>query len=227
MYVTFVGESRHRLLAIAVDALQYASLAQARPQLERRRIRKSKSLSAEQLQAKTASKTELTVDAPPTPQPQTGLLGVLSRMRANSDENRNDPEARARKFFATSTAKPQVPSVTSPKTLLTHLASTLFLLQSYHIHPVYQLQVVAQLVCFVGAELLNAFVDGRVECSRVNAIQVRFNISILEEWVRSRFVGGGGMAAENATAVDSLLDLIKTDDVELLLTPLLPAITIC
>ena len=166
-----------------------------------------------------------------------GSPAIQRKGQTRTVESPATASARISQFFSSFTSKPPPPKTLSPRTLLTHLASTMFLLQSYHVHPLYQRQVIEQLMFTLGAELFNAFMDGRIEVSRARAISVRMNLSVVEEWIRLRFVSRiaskpnsptrSATTPHNRTTVDGLLKAIPVDDVDSLISPLQPAITIC
>lgn len=73
----------------------------------------------------------------------------------------------------------------SPRNVTSLLSSTLFVLDLYDIHSVITAQILAQLLYWLGAELFNRVMSNRKYLARTKAMQIRMNISILEEWARS------------------------------------------
>ncbi|KAI9856740.1 MAG: hypothetical protein M1813_008777 [Trichoglossum hirsutum] len=73
----------------------------------------------------------------------------------------------------------------SPRNITSLLSSTLFVLDLYDIHSVITTQVLAQLLYWLGAESFNRIVSNRKYLARTKAMQIRMNISTLEEWARS------------------------------------------
>jgi hypothetical protein len=61
----------------------------------------------------------------------------------------------------------------------------LFVLDLYDIHSVITTQVLAQLFYWLGAELFNRIMSNRKYLARTKAMQIRMNVSTLEEWARS------------------------------------------
>ncbi|KAH0562925.1 hypothetical protein GP486_002508 [Trichoglossum hirsutum] len=73
----------------------------------------------------------------------------------------------------------------SPRNITSLLSSTLFVLDLYDIHSVITAQVLAQLLYWLSAELFNRIVSNRKYLARTKAMQIRMNVSTLEEWARS------------------------------------------
>ncbi|KAI3639867.1 hypothetical protein MIR68_002181 [Amoeboaphelidium protococcarum] len=218
-YTTLIAEARSKIISIAVEAMTYPNVKVYSGPLERRKGGRSKQGSSESISSETRG----------------GLFG-RKRSQSSTDDGKKSQSTFGALF---SSFKPAPPVSTSPKTLLTHLASVLFLMQQYHIHQVYQRQLLLQLIYALGAELINAFVDGRFVCSRSQAVLVRFNLNIIEEWVRSRVIvndqkqqsqtssSNGLKTSESSTTIDSLLRLINVGNIDQLLSPFLPTITAC
>ncbi|KAI4121220.1 MAG: hypothetical protein LQ338_006487 [Usnochroma carphineum] len=84
--------------------------------------------------------------------------------------------------------KPQPPNrrtQPSPRNVTSLLSSTLFVLDLYDIHPVITVQIIAQLFYWIGAELFNHVLSTRTYLARTKAMQIRMNISVLEDWART------------------------------------------
>lgn len=84
----------------------------------------------------------------------------------------------------------QSPSATqrtqpSPRNITSLLSSTLFVLDLYDIHSVIVAQILAQLFYWIGAELFNRILSNRLYLARTKAMQIRMNISVLEDWART------------------------------------------
>lgn len=73
----------------------------------------------------------------------------------------------------------------SPRNITSLLSSTLFVLDLYDIHSVIIAQILAQLFYWIGAELFNRILSNRVYLARTKAMQIRMNISVLEDWART------------------------------------------
>lgn len=73
----------------------------------------------------------------------------------------------------------------SPRNVTSLLSSTLFVLDLYDIHSVIISQILGQLFYWVGAELFNHILSNKVYLARTKAMQIRMNISVLEDWART------------------------------------------
>jgi len=73
----------------------------------------------------------------------------------------------------------------SPRNVTSLLSSTLFVLDLYDIHSVITSQILAQLFYWLGAELFNRIMSNRKYLARTKAMQIRMNISSLEDWART------------------------------------------
>lgn len=73
----------------------------------------------------------------------------------------------------------------SPRNITSLLSSTLFVLDLYDIHSVIIAQILAQLFYWIGAELFNRILQNRLYLARTKAMQIRMNISVLEDWART------------------------------------------
>ncbi|KAK3344051.1 hypothetical protein B0T25DRAFT_593473 [Lasiosphaeria hispida] len=72
----------------------------------------------------------------------------------------------------------------SPRNVTSLLSSTLFVLDLYDIHSVITSQIISQLMYWLGAELFNRIMSSRKYLARTKAMQIRMNISTLEDWAR-------------------------------------------
>ncbi|KAF2835681.1 ankyrin [Patellaria atrata CBS 101060] len=73
----------------------------------------------------------------------------------------------------------------SPRNITSILSSTLFVLDIYDIHSVITSQILSQLFYWLGAELFNRVINNKKYLARTKAMQIRMNISQLEDWARS------------------------------------------
>ncbi|PHH71376.1 hypothetical protein CDD80_5317 [Ophiocordyceps camponoti-rufipedis] len=89
------------------------------------------------------------------------------------------PEKRFRPPSPKRRAKP------APRNVTSLLSSTLFVLDLYDVHSVITAQIVSQLLYWIGAELFNRIMSNRKYLARTKAMQIRMNISILEDWART------------------------------------------
>ncbi|KAI9873916.1 MAG: hypothetical protein M1830_010405 [Pleopsidium flavum] len=72
----------------------------------------------------------------------------------------------------------------SPRNITSLLSSALFVLDLYDIHSVITSQILAQLLYWLGAELFNRVMSNRKYLARTKAMQIRMNMSTLEDWAR-------------------------------------------
>ena len=72
----------------------------------------------------------------------------------------------------------------SPRNVTSLLSSIQFILETYNIHVVIIAQCQAQLFHWLGAELFNRILAKKKYQSRSKAMQVRLNVSALEDWLR-------------------------------------------
>ncbi|KAK0651466.1 hypothetical protein B0T16DRAFT_426299 [Cercophora newfieldiana] len=96
----------------------------------------------------------------------------------------------------------------SPRNVTSLLSSTLFVLDLYDIHSVITAQIVSQLIYWLGAELFNRIMSSRKYLARTKAMQIRMNISTLEDWARANnrqpeHYEGGEMKTSGETTVDA------------------------
>ncbi|CAG8564133.1 772_t:CDS:2 [Ambispora leptoticha] len=79
---------------------------------------------------------------------------------------------------------PRQRSQPAPRNVTSLLSSTLFILQTYELHPSIVEQVISQLYYYISSELFNRILAKKKYMCRSKAMQIRLNVSILEEWVR-------------------------------------------
>ena len=96
----------------------------------------------------------------------------------------------------------------SPRNVTSLLSSTLFVLDLYDIHSVITSQIVAQLFYWIGAELFNHILSNKAYLARSKAMQIRMNISQLEDWARSNnrtpeHYEDGSLTSTGETTVDA------------------------
>ncbi|KAF4961894.1 hypothetical protein FSARC_9992 [Fusarium sarcochroum] len=96
----------------------------------------------------------------------------------------------------------------APRNVTSLLSSTLFVLDLYDIHSVITAQIISQLIYWIGAELFNRIMSNRKYLARTKAMQIRMNISILEDWARtnnrqSEHFEGGEMRSSGDTTMDA------------------------
>ncbi|KAI7854855.1 hypothetical protein BDC45DRAFT_568645 [Circinella umbellata] len=88
-----------------------------------------------------------------------------------------------------SSNEPSSPSILSPRTLSPQsitslLSSILYVLQSYEVHPAIVLQAIAQFFHFLSCEMFNRILSNKIYLCRSKALQIRMNVTALEEWMR-------------------------------------------
>ncbi|KAH8770162.1 DIL domain-containing protein [Diaporthe sp. PMI_573] len=73
----------------------------------------------------------------------------------------------------------------APRNVTSLLSSTLFVLDLYDVHSVITAQIIAQVLYWLGAELFNRVMSNRKYLARTKAMQIRMNVSVLEDWART------------------------------------------
>lgn len=74
----------------------------------------------------------------------------------------------------------------SPVSIISLLSSTIYVFRSYHVHPSIIVQAIAQFLYYISCEIFNRILANRKMLCRSKALQVRMNLSVLEEWIRSQ-----------------------------------------
>jgi hypothetical protein len=82
------------------------------------------------------------------------------------------------------TPSPRRRAEPSPRNVTSLLSSIQFILETYDIHAVIIAQCQAQLFCWLGAELFNRILAKKNYQARSKAMQIRLNVSALEDWLR-------------------------------------------
>ncbi|KAI8985944.1 hypothetical protein BDB01DRAFT_896325 [Pilobolus umbonatus] len=77
-----------------------------------------------------------------------------------------------------------MPRALTPQLIGSLLTSTLYVLQSYEVHPVIIIQAMAQIFHFLSCELFNRILSNKKYLCRSKALQIRMNLTVIEEWVR-------------------------------------------
>ena len=96
----------------------------------------------------------------------------------------------------------------APRNVTSLLSSTLFVLDLYDIHSVITCQIISQLLYWLGAELFNRIMSNRKYLARTKAMQIRMNVSMVEDWARSNnrqaeHYESGEMKPTGETTVDA------------------------
>lgn len=93
-----------------------------------------------------------------------------------------EPEPLDKRFRPPSPKRRAQPS---PRNITSLLSSTIFVLDLYDIHSVITAQIISQLYYWLGAELFNRIMSNRKYLARTKAMQIRMNVSQLEDWART------------------------------------------
>lgn len=96
----------------------------------------------------------------------------------------------------------------SPRNITSLLSSTLFVLDLYDVHSVIMTQILAQLLYWLSAELFNRIMSTRRYLARTKAMQIRMNVSTLEDWARTNnrqpeHYENGSLTSTGETTVDA------------------------
>jgi hypothetical protein len=96
----------------------------------------------------------------------------------------------------------------SARNITSLLSSTLFVLDLYDIHSVITAQIISQLIYWLSAELFNRIMSNRKYLARTKAMQIRMNVSTIEEWIRSNnrqpeHYENGSMTSTGETTAES------------------------
>lgn len=98
-------------------------------------------------------------------------------------------------------------SAISPECVTDLLESIFTTLQTYEVHPTIMIQVLAQLVHFMSCELFNRILINKKMLSRSKALQVRMNLSYVEDWIRHNHLPASLLSYLNPTT--QLLQLLQ------------------
>lgn len=103
---------------------------------------------------------------------------------------------------------PKARAKPAPRNVTSLLSSTLFVMDLYDVHSVIIAQVLAQLLYWLGAELFNRIMSNRKYLARTKAMQIRMNISVLEDWARTNnrqpeHYENGSMQSTGETTLDA------------------------
>lgn len=115
------------------------------------------------------------------------------------------PEPAEKRFRPPS---PKRKAQVSPRNITSLLSSTLFVLDLYDVHSVIIAQIMSQLYYWLGAEIFNRIMSNKRYLARTKAMQIRMNISMLEDWARSNNrqperYENGATTANGESTVDS------------------------
>ncbi|KAG2224986.1 hypothetical protein INT45_000107 [Circinella minor] len=112
-----------------------------------------------------------------------------TRGKKNNSNNNNANSSNNSSNNNNSNNEPSSPSILSPRTLSPQsitslLSSILYVLQSYEVHPAIVLQAIAQFFHFLSCEMFNRILSNKKYLCRSKALQIRMNVTALEEWMR-------------------------------------------
>lgn len=115
------------------------------------------------------------------------------------------PEPAEKRFRPPS---PKRKAQVSPRNITSLLSSTLFVLDLYDVHSVIVSQILGQLYYWLGAEIFNRIMSNKRYLARTKAMQIRMNISMLEDWARTNNrqpepYENGTMTSSGETTVDA------------------------
>jgi Myosin heavy chain len=99
--------------------------------------------------------------------------------RKNKSKN---PEPDEKRFRPPS---PRRRAQISPRNITSLLSSTLFVLDLYDVHSVITTQILSQLLYWLSAEIFNRIMSTKRYLARTKAMQIRMNVSSLEDWART------------------------------------------
>jgi hypothetical protein len=92
------------------------------------------------------------------------------------------PESDEKRFRPPS---PRRRAQVSPRNITSLLSSTLFVLDLYDVHSVITTQILSQLLYWLSAEIFNRIMSTKRYLARTKAMQIRMNVSALEDWART------------------------------------------
>ncbi|GMF08105.1 unnamed protein product [Ambrosiozyma monospora] len=73
----------------------------------------------------------------------------------------------------------------SPLKIIQTLGALVYVLELYHINEVIKQQCFSSVLYFLGASLFNRIIANKKYSSRMKALQVRLNISYIQDWLRT------------------------------------------
>ncbi|PYH33437.1 DIL and Ankyrin domain protein [Aspergillus neoniger CBS 115656] len=97
-------------------------------------------------------------------------------------KSKKTPEPAEKRFRPPS---PRRRAQVSPRNITSLLSSTLFVLDLYDVHSVITTQIISQLLYWLGAETFNRIMSTKRYLARTKAMQIRMNVSTLEDWARN------------------------------------------
>lgn len=80
---------------------------------------------------------------------------------------------------------PKKKMLPSPRNVTSILSSVLFVTDLYEVHPIIVQQLMSQIFYWIGCVVFNKIMDNRKYLARSRAMQIRLNISAIEDWARA------------------------------------------
>lgn len=80
---------------------------------------------------------------------------------------------------------PKKKMLPSPRNVTSILSSILFVTDLYEVHPIIVQQLMSQIFYWLGTVLFNRIMDNRKYLARSRAMQIRLNVSAIEDWARA------------------------------------------
>ncbi|KAG0181014.1 hypothetical protein DFQ29_009548 [Apophysomyces sp. BC1021] len=108
----------------------------------------------------------------------------------------------------------------SPRSITSLLTSTFIVLQSYEVHPTIIIQALAQFFHYTSCELFNRILTNKKMLNRSKAVQIRMNLSHVEDWIRHNHLPSSLISYFNPTTqlLQLLQCLSQLDDLESFVT---------
>lgn len=111
-----------------------------------------------------------------------------SARKASDGGNHKNPKAQKDSgSLSLSNVRPPSPrklAKPSPRNVTSLLSSTLFVLDLYDVHSIITLQIMRQIFYWLSATIFNRILSNRKYLARTRAMQIRLNVSALEDWTR-------------------------------------------
>lgn len=95
----------------------------------------------------------------------------------------------------------------APQSVVSVLSSTFYVLQAYEVHPAIIIQALAQFFHFLSCETFNRILTNKKMLSRSKALQIRMNMSYVEDWIRNNRLPSSLLSYLNPTI--QLLQLLQ------------------
>ncbi|ORZ18446.1 hypothetical protein BCR42DRAFT_410851 [Absidia repens] len=111
---------------------------------------------------------------------------TIQQQRRSVDLETNQPSAMPSSYMSSSCAPSASSASLSPHSITSLLSSILYVLQSYEVHPSIITQAMAQCFHFMSCEIFNQILTTKKYVCRSKAVQIRMNLSVIEDWVREQ-----------------------------------------